>query len=143
MLFPKKHDLAFTVRPEKSTYRPGDEATVNFHVSGPEGESLESALGLVVVDRALEERSAPTKSLGKPGLWLSIPLGPRTKALKVSSEKILDNLDLSLPLPEGMALSAEVLLRGRSMYHTSFESDSGHESLRKSMPRRSIGRSGG
>jgi hypothetical protein len=132
VLFPKKHDLQLDVRPEKSTYRPGDEATVNFRVAGPEGESLESALGLVVVDKALEERQRSDEDFGQAwGFYGFRRLYGDDEGFKGIRRRDLDKLDLSQPLPEGLELVAEVLLRGGAMYHSSFESDSGRESLRQ------------
>ena len=57
VLFPKDSELKVAIKPEKTTYRPGDEATVDFRVSTAQGELKKSALGLVIIDKALEERA--------------------------------------------------------------------------------------
>jgi len=132
VLFPKKHDLQLDVRPAKSTYRPGDEATVDFRVAGPEGEPLQSALGLVVVDKALEERQRADEEFGRArGFYGFRGYGGGDEECKGIRRSDLNKLDLSHPLPEGLELVAEVLLGGRGMFPNSFESDAGGEGLRQ------------
>src|SRR5439155_8085776 len=63
VLFPKPTNLRLDVKPVKSTYRPGEAATLSLHVRGSEGEPAEGALGLLVYDQALEELARTEASL--------------------------------------------------------------------------------
>jgi hypothetical protein len=132
VLFPERHDLQVEVRPGKLTYRPGDDASVDFRVTGPGGESLPSALGLVVVDKALEERQRTDEDFGHArGFYGFRGTWDDEEECKGVRRRDLNKLDLSRPLPEGWELVAEVLLRGRDMYPSSFESDADKERLRQ------------
>jgi len=46
-------DLTISVTPDKETYKPGEEATFNFSVTGPDSKPLMTALGVIVVDEAV------------------------------------------------------------------------------------------
>src|SRR5260370_8374168 len=55
VLLANPSNLRLDVKPVKTTYRPGESATVNLRVRGSEGEPVDGALGLLVYDQALEE----------------------------------------------------------------------------------------
>jgi hypothetical protein len=131
VLFPKIHGLQLNVRPEKSTYRPGDEATVDFRVAGPEGEPVESALGLVVVDKALEERQRTDVEFGSARDFYNFRDRRDSYVVEYRGfrRSDLDRLDPSRPLPQGMEPVAEILLQSRHVDPNSFESDSGGRGL--------------
>ena len=57
MLFPRDRDLKLDVRLDRAEYQPGTDATVDFKVSTAEGRPANSALGVVIFDRAVEERA--------------------------------------------------------------------------------------
>ena len=46
-------DLTIAITPDKETYRPGEEATFNFSVTGTDSKPLMTALGVIVVDEAV------------------------------------------------------------------------------------------
>ncbi len=56
-------DLSVAVTTDKDEYRPGDKATVQFQVKGPDGAPAQAALGVQVVDEAVFALSE-----NKPGL---------------------------------------------------------------------------
>ncbi len=129
VLFPKNRELQVAVRPGQSTYRPGDEATVDLRVSGPQGEKLQSALGVAVVDKALEERERPESEFGTArgsNSWRSDDDG-----YDGFRKKDLDKLDPEQPLPEGMELVAEVLLQRWRPEPNEFESYTDNSGLRE------------
>ena len=122
VLFPKSRELQLAVHPEQSTYRPGDEATVNLRVSGPQGETLQSAVGLVVVDKALEERQRTDAEFGAARGFYSFPVQSHDyRGYDGFLKKDLDKLDPAQPLPEGMDTVAELLLQSRQAYPNFFE----------------------
>jgi hypothetical protein len=111
ILFPKNRDLNLNIRFRKTTYQPGQQAEADLRVVGPFGEHTKSALGLVVVDRAVEERERTDQDLvGAWGFFGSqISEGPEELGGVKRSD--LDKVDLSKPLPEGYDLVAEILLQ--------------------------------
>jgi len=111
VLFPKNHELNVDVRLAKTTYMPGEDVRADLHIAGPEGQQLRAAVGLVVVDRAVEERERSDQDLrGNPGFY-----GYRGKSDREELQGIrvtdLDKLDLSKRLPDGLELVAEILLQ--------------------------------
>jgi hypothetical protein len=128
--FPKNHELQVEVKLAKSVYRPGDEATANLQVTSPDGEPAKSALGLVVVDQAVEERQRTDGDFGGQGGFFNFrnDWGDTTDIAGVRKSD-LDKLDLTKPLPEGLELVAEILLQGNRLWPKTFASDSGHVDL--------------
>ena len=63
VLFPQPSNLMLDAKPVKTTYRPGEAASVNLHVRSSEGESVEGVLGMLVYDQALEELARTEASL--------------------------------------------------------------------------------
>jgi len=118
LFYPRDKDLRLDVRPEQTTYRPGQEAHVNFNVLAPDGRAAQSALGVVVFDRAVEERARTDQEFGSGfnlyGNYGGL-LGWDDRVAGVS-RKDLEHLDLSKPLPEGLELLAEVLLNRNGHY---------------------------
>jgi len=132
VLFPKNHELKLDVRPEKMTYRPGNEAAVDFHVVSPEGGPALSALGLVVVDKALEERQRTDEEFGaRCGFYGFLESWGGTEEISGIRRSDLDKLDLTKPLPSGLEVVAEILLQQRGAYPKIFTSREGQEDLRK------------
>jgi Large extracellular alpha-helical protein len=67
VIFPAKQGIAVDASFDKAVYKPNDEATVKFSVLDTVGNALESALGVVVLDKAVEERRGRTTSLAACG----------------------------------------------------------------------------
>ena len=115
VIFPAQRDLAVNLRAEKAEYRPGEKAVMNVAVRRPSGASSENSLGVVVFDKAVEERArievesgngagaASFRSLVEEFLGHNTQLG----GVRLSD---LQRLDMSKPLPEGLDLVAEILL---------------------------------
>ncbi len=130
--FPKNHELQVEVKLSKSVYRPGEEATANLQITSPNGEPAKSALGLVVVDQAVEERQRTDSDFGGQGGFFNFrdDWGD-TSNIGGISKSDLDKLDLSKPLPDGLELVAEILLQGNRLWPKTFASDSGQADLAK------------
>jgi A-macroglobulin TED domain/Alpha-2-macroglobulin family/Carboxypeptidase regulatory-like domain/MG2 domain/Alpha-2-macroglobulin bait region domain/A-macroglobulin receptor binding domain/Macroglobulin domain MG3/Type II secretion system (T2SS), protein G len=130
--FPKNHELQVEVKLAKSVYHPGDEATANLQVTSPSGEPAKSALGLVVVDQAVEERErADSDFRGQGGFFNFRDDSDGTSGLGGIRRSDLDKLDLSKPLPDGLELVAEILLQGNTLRPKTFASVSDPVDLAK------------
>jgi A-macroglobulin TED domain/Alpha-2-macroglobulin family/Carboxypeptidase regulatory-like domain/MG2 domain/A-macroglobulin receptor binding domain len=115
ILFPTPSTLTVKVKTDRATYKPGDDVSAVLDVSLPSGSSSASALGVVVVDKAVEERIRTNQEFGEGhyGFWDWSWWYP-PESVGGISYKDLDELDLSKPLPDGMDLVAEMLLQGHS-----------------------------
>jgi hypothetical protein len=126
ILFPRDRDLKLNFHLDHAEYKPGDDATVDFHILTPEGRPASSALGVVIFDRAVEERARTDQDFsGAFGFYGSFSqwrgyddqVGGITR-------KDLQRIDLSKPLPESMELVAELLLSGYSARPEFFDTES-------------------
>ena len=132
MLFPKDHSLKVDVKLAKASFRPGEQAGADLRVTPADGNSARTALGLVVVDRAVEERQKTDSDFGRRGWFLNF------SDLEVDPEELggvrksdLEKIDLSKPLPDGLELVAEILLQPHGVPPQIFSSDAGAEDLRE------------
>jgi hypothetical protein len=64
VLYPRNVELQVNVQTPQTTYRPGENAHVKLNVRGPEGRGAESALGVIVLDKAVEERFRTMQEFG-------------------------------------------------------------------------------
>ena len=117
VLFPKNHEISLDVKLAKTTFLPGENVPADLHMAGPDGQKLHGAIGLVVVDRAVEERERTDKDLR----WDSGFFGYRRMTDDIELKGIhfadLNKLDLSKPLPEGYEMVAELIMQEGSANH--------------------------
>jgi A-macroglobulin TED domain/Alpha-2-macroglobulin family/MG2 domain/Carboxypeptidase regulatory-like domain/A-macroglobulin receptor binding domain/Alpha-2-macroglobulin bait region domain/Macroglobulin domain MG3 len=64
VLYPRDVELKVNARTSQTTYRPGANAHVSLNVRAPEGRGAESALSVVVSDKAVTERYRTTQEFG-------------------------------------------------------------------------------
>lgn len=115
VLFPHDTSLKVDVRMSKSTYRPGEEAEADFHVESADGGGAQSALGIVAVDKAVEERERSDADLQTPWQYVAFSTDwSDSLSLSGVSRADLNRVDLSKPLPPGFDLLAEILLQSGS-----------------------------
>lgn len=118
VLYPRERDLKLDVRLNQSTYKPGEEAHADFTVRDSEGRPIESALGVVVFDKAVEERARTDREFGSRNGFYETYNGLSGYEGELSGLTGRDffKLDLSKPVPEGMELVAEIMMRGGNYY---------------------------
>jgi hypothetical protein len=113
VLYPRDRELKLDVKFDQVSYRPGEEARADLRVLTPQGRAAESALGVVIFDKAIEERARTDQEFSGRGFGFYDcfrgPLG-LGQTLAGVTRRDLDRLDLSKPLPEGLELVAEILL---------------------------------
>ncbi|HBB96878.1 MAG TPA: hypothetical protein DC054_15980 [Blastocatellia bacterium] len=112
ILYPHDRDLKLKLALNQEAYRPGDQATASFLARAATGRATESALGVVIFDKAVEERARTDRDFnGNYGFYrvYCYLSGCDTQVAGVS-RKDLDKIDLLKPLPEGLDLVTEVLL---------------------------------
>jgi hypothetical protein len=114
VIYPRERDLKLNVRLDQATYKPGEEAHADFTVRAPDGRSIESALGVVVLDKAVEERARTDNEFGSTyGFYNAYrSLSGYEGELSGLTARDFFKLDLSKPIPEGMELVAEIKMRG-------------------------------
>lgn len=129
ILYPRERDLKLDVNPGQTTYRPGEEAHVNFNVRAPDGRVTESALGVVVFDRAVEERARTDSEFGSNysvyGNYGGL-LGWDDSLAGVSRNEI-QRLDLSQPPSPDLELLAEIMLNRYDNYYPNTFSGANYE----------------
>jgi hypothetical protein len=111
VVYPRDRELKLDVRLSQTSFRPGDEAGVQFAVRSPEGRRAASALGVVVFDKAVEERARTDEEFGRNfgfggslyGFWYG------TDDIGGVTQRTVEQLDLSRPQPDGLEAVAEML----------------------------------
>ncbi len=128
ILFPAPSTLAVKIKTDRSTYKPGEDVSAVLNVSLPSGAASATALGVVVVDKAVEERIRTDEEFGEGhyGFWDWSWWYPPA-AVGGITLKDLDELDLSKPLPGGIDLAAEMLLQGRGSYWAALPEIEGYQ----------------
>ena len=118
MLFPRRHDLKLDIKMSQSRYRPGEQASVAFQVQTGNGKASESAIGVTVVDRAVEERARTDAEFGGRYDWAREfrRLWGRDEEIAGITLKSLEELDLSKPISADLQLAAEILLLRRGSW---------------------------
>ena len=120
LLFPRDNSLQVGIKMSADTFAPGDQATAFFNIRGPqdpdgdETAQTPSALGIVAVDQAVEERNRTDNDFGGADAqpfffrWRSEFESPGvTGGFTLAN---LEHLDPTQPLPPGAQLAAEILL---------------------------------
>ena len=130
VIYPHNSALNVNVQSSKDTYRPGEDAQLDFSVRSAGDRSEETALGVVVVDEAVEERVQTDAEFGGSfyGLDSSVQkfLGLEEQVAGVTLRD-LQHLDTSKPISPDLDLLAAALLRDSTSYRPSFYSSTEFE----------------
>ncbi len=95
IVFPDPKNLEVTARSEKQEYRPNDEARLDFGVSGPNNRPTESAVGLVIVDQAVEERARTDSKFGVVPDVFSGLRGLVSQLTEIAGGNVTDEMQLA------------------------------------------------
>lgn len=121
VIFPAKQGISIDASFDKAVYKPNDEATVKFSVMDAADRAIESALGVVVFDKAVEERARTDAEFGgmfrNLGGWLGYGAG-----FGGVNVKDLNELDLTKPISADMQLVGELVLHDTYYSPNSFRS---------------------
>ncbi|HKR13850.1 MAG TPA: alpha-2-macroglobulin family protein [Pyrinomonadaceae bacterium] len=141
VLYPHNSELNVDARSAKDTYRPGEDAQLNFKVRSAGDRSEESVLGVVLMDQAVVERFRTDQDFGSGynGYNNAIPrfLGLEDQLAGVSLRD-LQRLNTSQPIASDLDLLAAVLLRNSNYPTPAFYSSREFEQDAASLFRDSI-----
>ncbi|HXC71592.1 MAG TPA: MG2 domain-containing protein [Pyrinomonadaceae bacterium] len=134
VLYPRDQDLKVNVQTSQASYRPGDDAQVNLSVRAPDGGSTESALGVVILDKAVEERFRTDQEFG----GRRFNSNPIDSFLGVDEQfagitlRDLRRVDTAKPISPELDLVAAVLLsQNRDYFPTFYGGDQFEKELTK------------
>jgi len=132
VFFPHDNELRLNAHVSKTTFRPGEDAEADFRVTSPDQSTTKSALGLVVVDKAVSERERTDHDFGANSGFYSFRnyLGGDDEFAGLRRAD-LNKIDMSKPLPDGFELAAEILLQTNSYNLRFANSDDLETNLRK------------
>ena len=101
VVFPQKQGLQISAETNKETFRPAEEAQMNFAVSSSDKKQTEAALGVVILDKAVEERARTDANFGGVNIfqnfgglmggWNEIDTKKITRELQLSAEMQFTN----------------------------------------------------
>jgi hypothetical protein len=125
VIYPAPNNLNLDAKFSQTVYRPNEEARVNFNVLSGEKTPLESALGIVVFDKAIEERARTDAEFGGNfNLFENFDgLLGHADNFGGLSRRDLDEIDLSKPVSRNLQLAAEVMLHDSHYYPEISQSD--------------------
>jgi len=111
VIYPARQELQVALHMARTTLRPGETANADLHVLTPEGSAAESALGVLVFDKAVAERVRTDEEFGREYGFSVYDYAPYYYLnLAGITYRDLLNLDSSKPFPEGLDLVAEEIL---------------------------------
>lgn len=130
VFYPRDRELKLDLRFERATYEPGEEAGATAHVRTGAGRSATAALGVVVFDKAVEERARTdqesSSSYGFSDHFRSFWYGP--ESIGGVTLRDLEKLDPARARPAGFDAVAELLLqRDRGDYSPNFFGGAGYD----------------
>ena len=111
IIYPFSDNLQIKAEFDKETYKPSDEAKASFSILDSIGKAVEAALGIVIFDKAVEERAKTdgefNGTLSNFYRWAGY--GDSFGGINI---KDINELDLSKPISGEMQLAAEIILQG-------------------------------
>lgn len=111
VVFPRDRELKLDVKLSQKSFRPGEEAGAQFNVRTADGRRTSGALGVVVFDRAVEERARTDGEAGRgfgfAGSFLDYWYG--SSNIGGVTRRDVERLDPARARPEGFDMVAEML----------------------------------
>ena len=130
VLYPQNLELQVKAQPSQVSYRPGEDVQINFSVQAPQARAPESALGVVIIDKAVDERFRSDQEFGQRYSSLNDSLqrflGLDEQVAGVTMRD-LQRLDARKFISPDMQLLAEILLSQRNHYNPSFQGGDEYE----------------
>jgi hypothetical protein len=123
VLYPQNLELKVKAHPSQASYRPGDDAQINFSVQAPQAGTPQSALGVVVIDKAVDERFRSDQEFGQGFYTLNDSLQRflgLDQQISGVSMRDLQRIDTTKFISPDLELVAEVLLSQQSHYSPQF-----------------------
>jgi hypothetical protein len=119
VVYPRNRELKFDVQMSRASYRPGEEAAAGVRVRNAAGRDVESALGVVVFDKAVEERARTEQEFGSSygfsnyfyQFWYGL------ESIGGLGLRDIERLDATRALPAGLELVAELLIQREGEYY--------------------------
>jgi hypothetical protein len=121
IIFPEQQNLILNAKFSKDAYKPGEKASVRFSIADGARRPVESAIGLGIFDKAIEERARTETEFGGYFSRFGRLLG-YDRSFGSLTVKDLNELDLSRPISPEMQLAGEIVLAGRWYYPTIYHS---------------------
>jgi hypothetical protein len=114
VIYPAKEELEVKLKMPQTVFRPGEEVAADLHVLTPSGEPTESALGVLVFDRAVAERVRTDEDFGREYGYSIFDYFnvDYQRSIGGVSYRDLRDLDASKPFPDGIDLVAEGMVHG-------------------------------
>lgn len=123
ILYPRNHDLKVDLQSTQVSYRPGEDAGVSLRMRAPGGQPAEGVLGIVIFDKAVEERSRTDADFGSNsyGFFGSLlSFGGDNEQFAGVTLRQLEHLDMTRPVPPDLDLLAAVFLNQNNYYRPEF-----------------------
>ena len=113
VLYPARKELTVKLKMPQTTFKPGQEVSADVRVRTPEGDATESALGVLVFDRAVAERVRADEEFGRAYGFSIFDYFDPDYARSIGGVTYRDLLDLDAdsPFPDGLDLVAEGMMR--------------------------------
>ena len=129
VVFPRDRELKLDVRMSRAKYQPGDDAVAQMSLRTSSGRRAEGAFGVVVFDRAVEERARVSEEYATAWGFADTVYGYLYAWEVVSgfTQRDIEKLDPARPIPAGLDEVAELLYNaGRSYYSNYYDDYSGN-----------------
>lgn len=118
IIFPEPQNLKLDAKFSKDIYKPNEDASLKFSVSDGRGKGTQSALGIAIFDKAVEERAKTDSEFGSNYFGKFYDLLGYSQGFGNITLKDLNDLDPTKPVKEEMQLAAEIMLF-LTQYHPS------------------------
>ncbi|HEV8168244.1 MAG TPA: MG2 domain-containing protein, partial [Pyrinomonadaceae bacterium] len=123
VLYPQNLELEVKAHPSQPTYRPGEDAQINLSVQARQARTPQSALGVVVVDKAVDERFRSDQEFGQHFSTLNESLQRflgLDEQISGVTMRDLQRIDTTKFISPDLELLAEVLLGQQGYYSPRF-----------------------